>query len=163
MNLIAQSIFLFFIGSADSKSATGVCLIIAGAWVLMGFFYVGLKTLQKTYRMRMVTCLIRPEQLGEVITALKLQNLAMGMTVTDVRGFGRQRGDKGKDSVEEETIRFLPKLKLEVLVKDWDVNRAMEVISKAARTGGIGDGKIIVLEVSSVMRIRTGEKGVQAL
>ena len=63
----------------------------------------------------------------------------------------------------DETIKFLPKLKLEVLVKDWDVHRTMEVIGDALRTGQIGDGKIIVFEASSAMRIRTGEKGVYAL
>jgi nitrogen regulatory protein P-II 1 len=84
------------------------------------------------------------------------------MTVMDVRGFGRQRGDKD-EVVDQETIRFLPKTKLEVIVKDWDVDRTMAVISESARTGNIGDGKIIVLEASAAMRIRTGEKGVYAM
>jgi len=130
----------------------------------VSLLYVALTSVQKSYRVRLVTCLIRPEQLGDVVAALRRENLIMGMTVMDVRGFGRQRGEKDDGvPVEEETIRFLPKVKLEVIVRDWDVDRTMSVISEAARTGNIGDGKIFVLEASAAMRIRTGEKGVYAV
>ena len=78
--------------------------------------------------------------------------------------FGRQKGETEDDlPVHEETIRFQPKVKIEVLVRDWDVNKTMQVITSAVRTGNIGDGKIIVFDASSAMRIRTGEKGVYAL
>jgi nitrogen regulatory protein P-II 1 len=87
----------------------------------------------------------------------------MGMTVSDVRGFGRQRGEISANGKEVEEIKFLPKLKLEILVRDWDVDRAMDVIADTLRTGNIGDGKIVVYEAASAMRVRTGEKGVYAL
>ena len=88
----------------------------------------------------------------------------MGMTVMDVRGFGRQKGGAATNGhVEDEAIKFLPKLKLEILVRDWDMDRAMDVIADTLRTGNIGDGKIVVYEAASAMRVRTGEKGVYAL
>jgi nitrogen regulatory protein PII len=162
--MVIAILYLYIIGNADAKNEAKICFVIAGAWALVSLLYVAVTSLQKTYRVRVVTCIIRPEQLGDVVSALKGENLAMGMTVTDVRGFGRQRGEVDENSpMQEETIRFLPKSKVEILVKDWDVNRAMEAIGNATRTGGIGDGKIIVLEASSALRIRTGERGVYAL
>jgi nitrogen regulatory protein PII/amino acid transporter len=162
--MIAAILYLYIIGNADSVSEAKICFWIAGGWAALSLLYVGLTTVQKTYSVRVVTCLIRPESLGDIASALKRENLVMGMTVMDVRGFGRQRGESDEDSpVHEETIRFLPKLKLEILVRNWDVDRVMDVIGDAARTGAIGDGKIIVLEASSAMRIRTGEKGVYAV
>ncbi len=162
--MVAAILYLYIIGNADAVAEAKICFLIAGGWALVSLLYVGLTSVQKTYRVRMVTCVIRPEQLGDVTSALKQEKLVMGMTVMDVRGFGRQRGEAdGESSVEEETIRFLPKVKLEILVRDWDVNRTMQVISDSLRTGNIGDGKIIVFEAASTMRIRTGEKGVFAL
>ncbi|MEW6381730.1 MAG: amino acid permease [bacterium] len=162
--MVVSILYLYTIGNADAQAEAKICFIIAGAWAVVSLLYVALTSVQKSYRVRLVTCLIRPEQLGDVVSALRRENLVMGMTVIDVRGFGRQRGENDDGSpVEEETIRFLPKLKLEIIVKDWDVDRAMTVISDAARTGNIGDGKIIVLEAASAMRIRTGEKGVYAM
>ena len=87
----------------------------------------------------------------------------MGMTVMDVRGFGRQKGAAETNGHVDEAIKFLPKLKLEILVRDWDMERAMDVIADTLRTGNIGDGKIVVYEAASAMRVRTGEKGVYAL
>jgi APA family basic amino acid/polyamine antiporter len=161
--MVAAILYLYGIGNADSKSEVTICLVIAGVWAAASFLYVALTTVQKTYRVRVVTCVIRPEQLGSVAAALKHEDLAVGMTVTDVRGFGRQRGEAEDESLHEDTIRFLPKVKVEILVRDWDINRTMDVIADAVRTGGIGDGKIFVLEASSAMRIRTGEVGVYAL
>lgn len=158
-------LYLYIIGNADAKNEAKICFMIAGAWALVSLLYVAVTSLQKTYRVRLVTCVIRPEQLGDIVSALKTHNLIMGMTVTDVRGFGRQKGESANGSapVHEEMIKFLPKSKVEILVRDWDVARTMEVITEATRTGGIGDGKIIVLEASSALRIRTGERGVYAL
>jgi len=107
-------------------------------------------------RIRLLVCVIRPEQLGEVVSALKISGLVTGMTVMNVRGFGRQRAD-------EDTIRFLPKLKLETLVLDKDVERAANVISNSLRTGQIGDGKIYTLNVRAVLRVRTRESGLSGL
>lgn len=162
--MLVSIIYLYSIGNADAVAEAKICFLIAGVWAAVSILYVSLTSVQKSYRVRLVTCLIRPEQLGDVVSALRREDLIMGMTVIDVRGFGRQRGEKNEAIPgEEEMIRFLPKLKLEVIVKDWDVERTMSVISESARTGNIGDGKIIVLEATSAMRIRTGEKGVYAM
>ena len=161
--MVVAILYLYSVGNADSKAEVWICLVIAGVWAAVSFLYVALTTVQKTYRVRVVTCVIRPEQLGDVASALKREDLAVGMTVMDVRGFGRQRGEGEQESLHEDTIRFLPKVKVEILVRDWDINRTMEVIADAVRTGGIGDGKIFVLDASSAMRIRTGEVGVYAL
>jgi len=162
--MVVAILYLYITGNADSVAEAKICFYIAGGWALVSLLYVGLTSVQKTYRVQMVTCVIRPEQLGEVTSALKRENLIVGMTVMDVRGFGRQRGEVEDEApVEEDTIRFLPKLKMEILVRTWDVQRTMNVIAESLRTGSIGDGKIFVFEASSAMRIRTGEKGVYAL
>jgi amino acid transporter len=161
--MVAAILYLYIIGNADAVSEAHICFWIAGGWGLVSLAYIGLSTAHKTYRVKMISCVIRPEQLNEVANALKAEELMMGMTVTDVRGFGRQRGDieaNGKPIVD---IKFLPKLKLEVLVRDWDVDRAMDIIADTLRTGNIGDGKIVVYEAASTMRVRTGERGVYAL
>ena len=159
--MVGGILYLYIIGNADAVSEAHICFWIAGGWGLVSLLYVGITTVHKTYKVKMITCVIRPEQLGEVTNALKNQDLMMGMTVIDVRGFGRQKGESN-GSVEE-TIKFLPKLKLEVLVRDWDMQRAMDVIADTLRTGNIGDGKIVVYEATSAMRVRTGERGVYAL
>jgi amino acid transporter/nitrogen regulatory protein PII len=161
--MVGGILYLYIIGNADAQSEAHICFWIAGGWAVVSLLYVGLTTVKKTYSVKMITCVIRPEQLNEVAEALKGQELMMGMTVMDVRGFGRQRGEtKGNGKVVEE-IKFLPKLKLEILVRDWDVDRAMDVIADTLRTGNIGDGKIVVYEAASAMRVRTGERGVYAL
>jgi len=140
-----------------------ICFWIAGGWGAVSLLYVGLTTVTKTYSVKMLTCVIRPEQLDDVSSALKKEDLMMGMTVLDVRGFGRQRGETNGGSADADAIKFLPKLKLEILVRDWDIERATEVIADTLRTGNVGDGKIVVYAASSTMRVRTGEKGVYAL
>jgi len=160
--MVAGILYLYIVGNADAVNEAHICFWIAGGWAVVSLLYVGLTTVKKTYSVKMVTCVIRPEQLNEVATALKGHDLMMGMTVIDVRGFGRQRGETNGGK-EEEAVKFLPKLKLEILVRDWDVNRAMDVIADTLRTGNIGDGKIVVYEAASAMRVRTGERGVYAL
>jgi nitrogen regulatory protein PII len=126
-----------------------------------GFF---LKKVREAYAVKMVTCMIRPEQLNEVTCALAEKNLIMGMTVTEVRGFGRQRGDRDKNAQrDDQTIRYLPKLKLEILVPFKQAEQLIEAIVQVLRTGEIGDGKIVVYEAAHLMRVRTGEKGQYAL
>jgi len=161
--MVGAILYLYIIGNADAVSEAHICFWIAGGWAAVSLLYVGLTSVKKHYAIRMITCVIRPEQLGEVTSALKKENLVVGMTIMDVRGFGRQRGETNGDASEEETIRFLPKLKLEILVRDWDVHRTMDTIANSLRTGEIGDGKIVVFEAVSAMRIRTAEKGVYAL
>ena len=112
--------------------------------------------------MKLISCIIRPEKLEAVKDALDKHHI-VGMTVTDVRGFGRQKGQVEHYRGEEYTIRFLPKVKLEIVVQDEDVNTVLTTIRDAARTGSIGDGKAFVVGVDNAMRIRTGEQGTSAL
>jgi len=161
--MVGGILYLYIIGNADAVNEAHICFWIAGGWAVVSLLYIGLSTVKKTYSVKMIACVIRPEQLNEVAQALKDQELMMGMTVSDVRGFGRQRGDLEANGKVKEDIKFLPKLKLEILVRDWDVDRAMDIIADTLRTGNIGDGKIVVYEAASAMRVRTGERGVYAL
>ena len=106
--------------------------------------------------MKMVTAIIKPFKLDEVREALS-QIGVQGITVTEVKGFGRQKGHTELYRGAEYVVDFLPKVKLEVVVKSDDVERCVDAIVRAARTGKIGDGKIFVTEVERVVRIRTGE------
>jgi len=112
--------------------------------------------------MKKVECIIRPIKIDEVKEALEEIGIT-GLTVTDVRGYGRQRGRTEKYRGNTYTINFLPKLKLEVVVPDDRAEEVVQVIAEAARTGEIGDGKIFVSEVAEAIRIRTGERGESAL
>ena len=94
--------------------------------------------------------------------ALKEDECILGMTVTKVKGFGRQKGIMSGD-VDSGRISFIPKVRVDVVVKEWDVPQIMDVMSEAARTGNVGDGKIFVTDASDAMRIRTGETGVWAI
>ena len=106
--------------------------------------------------MKMVTAIVKPFKLDEVREALSAIGV-QGITVTEVKGFGRQKGHTELYRGAEYVVDFLPKVKVEVVVKDEEVDRCVEVIIKAARTGKIGDGKIFITTVERVVRIRTGE------
>ena len=106
--------------------------------------------------MKLVTAIIKPFKLDEVREALSAIGV-QGITVTEVKGFGRQKGHTELYRGAEYVVDFLPKVKVEVVVKDEDVERCIEAIIKAAKTGKIGDGKIFVTNVEQVVRIRTGE------
>ena len=112
--------------------------------------------------MKQISCVIRPEKLDAVTDALGKEHV-VGMTVTDVRGFGRQKGKVEHYRGEEYTIKFISKVKMEIVLQDQDVEKVMDAIAKAARTGNVGDGKIFVTDVTNALRIRTGEKGTSAL
>jgi nitrogen regulatory protein PII len=112
--------------------------------------------------MKLVEAIIKPFKLDEVKDAL-LEIGVQGMTVTEVKGFGRQKGHKETYRGQEYTIEFVPKVKVEVAVQDSQVPRVLETITRAAKTGSIGDGKIFVRELNAVVRIRTGETGETAL
>ncbi len=112
--------------------------------------------------MQWLSCMIRPDSLETVTGALDAIGVG-GMTVTDVRGFGRQKGQVEHYRGGEYTIRFLPKVKLEVAVHAQDADQVLTAIQHAARTGQVGDGKVFVTELRNVVRIRTGEKGPSAL
>ena len=112
--------------------------------------------------MKLVTAIIKPFKLEEVREALS-QLGVQGITVTEVKGFGRQKGHTELYRGAEYVIDFLPKVKLETAVDDDVVERVIEAIEQSARTGKIGDGKIFVADLEQVIRIRTGETGTDAL
>ena len=107
--------------------------------------------------MQMITAVIKPFKLEEVREALAEVGVT-GLTVTEVKGFGRQKGHTELYRGAEYVVDFLPKVKIEVVVSEGDVERCVDAIVKAARTGKIGDGKIFVTSVERVVRIRTGEE-----
>ena len=112
--------------------------------------------------MKMITAIIKPFKLDEVREALSEINV-QGMTVTEVKGFGRQKGHTELYRGAEYVVDFLPKIKIEAAVDDAVVDQVIDAIQSAARTGKIGDGKIFVSDLSQVIRIRTGETGNEAL
>ena len=112
--------------------------------------------------MKMVTAIIKPFKLDEVREALSAIGV-QGVTVTEVKGFGRQKGHTELYRGAEYDVDFLPKVKIEAAVDDALVERVIEAIESSARTGKIGDGKVFVSEIEQVVRIRTGETGKDAL
>ncbi|MEO1064297.1 MAG: P-II family nitrogen regulator [Actinomycetota bacterium] len=109
-----------------------------------------------------VTAVVKPHQLEPVVEALKQVDVH-GLTATEVKGFGRQGGHSETYRGTEYHLDFIPKVKIEVVVAETQANEAVEAIVGAARTGRIGDGKVWVSPVSDVTRIRTGERGIEAL
>ncbi len=112
--------------------------------------------------MKLVTAIIKPFKLDDVREALSDVGI-QGLTVTEVKGFGRQKGHTELYRGSEYVVDFLPKVKIETVVKDDFIDMAIEAISKGARTGKIGDGKIFVSEILDSVRIRTGESGDEAI
>ena len=112
--------------------------------------------------MKKLDLIIRPHKLDEVKDALSAIGV-QGMTVTEVKGFGRQKGKTEMYRGSEYSVTFLPKVRLEILVPDSMLEQTMKAASEAARTGRIGDGKIMVTDVLDVLRIRTGEMGEAAI
>ena len=112
--------------------------------------------------MKKIEAIIRPFKLEDVKIALVNSGI-VGMTVSEVRGFGRQKGQVERYRGSEFTVEFLQKLKVEVVVEDEKVNSVIEAIAEAAKTGEIGDGKIFITSIDSVVRIRTGDKDQEAL
>ena len=112
--------------------------------------------------MQLITAVIKPYALDAVKDALKGSGVT-GLTVTEVRGFGRQSGHTETYRGTEYTIEFVPKAKVEVLVDEMDADKVVDTIAAAARSGKIGDGKIWVTDVGRAVRIRTGEEGAEAI
>jgi nitrogen regulatory protein PII len=109
-----------------------------------------------------VTAIIKPHTLDEVRDTLSRQGVA-GMTVTEVKGFGRQKGHTEIYRGAEYTVDFIPKIKLDIVVGDEQADAVIEAIKSSARTGAIGDGKIFVSDIEQAVRIRTSEVGVDAI
>lgn len=112
--------------------------------------------------MKLVTAIIKPHQLDEVKEALEAFGI-QGMTLSEASGYGRQRGHSEVYRGAEYTVDFVPKIRLEILVDDMDAGSVVDVIVKSAQTGRIGDGKVWVVPVDDVARVRTGERGAGAI
>ena len=112
--------------------------------------------------MKKIEAIIKPFKLDEVREALSEIGV-MGMTATEVKGFGRQKGHTELYRGAEYIVDFLPKIKLDIVVNDKIVNKVVEAITKTAQTGKIGDGKIFIYDIDQAIRIRTGEKGNEAV
>lgn len=112
--------------------------------------------------MKLVTAIIKPHQLDDIKEALESYGI-QGMTVSEASGFGRQRGHSEVYRGAEYTVDFVPKTRLEILVDDDDASSVVDVIIKAANTGRIGDGKVWVVPVEDIARVRTGERGPSAI
>jgi len=112
--------------------------------------------------MKLITAIIKPYKLDEVKSALQAFGVH-GLTVTEANGYGRQRGHTEVYRGAEYTIDLVPKVKLDLVVEDHDVETLIDVIAKAAQTGKIGDGKVWVTPIDNVVRVRTGERGRDAL
>ena len=112
--------------------------------------------------MKLVTAIIKPHQLDEVKEALEAYGIT-GMTLSEASGYGRQRGHSEVYRGAEYTVDFVPKIRLEILVEDLDASSVVDVILKSSQTGRIGDGKVWVVPVEDVARVRTGERGSDAI
>ena len=155
-------IYLYIIGNADAKNEAKICFIIAGAWALISLAYIGITTFRKTNTLKMVSAMVRPEALSILVELLKEEEMVQGMTVTKVKGFGKQKGQTG-NGPQTSKISFVPKVRVDIVVREWDVPHIMAVIRDASNTGQVGDGKIFVLDATEAMRVRTGEKGTGAV
>ena len=112
--------------------------------------------------MKMITAIIKPFKLDDVRQAVADIGI-QGITVTEVKGFGRQRGHTELYRGAEYVVDFLPKIKIELLLDDADAEKACRVIEESGKTGKIGDGKIFIMPVDDIVRIRTGERGAEAV
>ncbi|MDA8174458.1 MAG: hypothetical protein M0018_07705 [Nitrospiraceae bacterium] len=160
--MIVAILYLYIVGGAASKTEAEICFYIAGGWALISIGYVIMTSVSKTYGMKMISAIIRPEKLNVLVEVLKDEDLIIGMTATRVEGFGRQKGQSAGADVAD-TIAFIPKVRVDIVVNDWDLPKVMDIIQEVSQSGRIGDGKVFVLDAKEAMRIRTGEKGVYAL
>ena len=158
--MLVAIIYLYAIGNQDAQTEAKICFYIAGGWALISIGYIIMTSVSKTYGMKMISAVIRPEKLSILVDVLKDEDLIVGMTTTRVEGFGRQKGHAADGN---DTVTFLPKIRVEIVVNDWDLPKVMEIIREVSSSGHIGDGKIFVLDAREAMRLRTGERGVYAL
>ena len=143
----------------NHQKATSVAFFIALQDELL---YTISSTIQERHSMKLITAIIKPFKLDEVREGLGEVGIT-GLTVTEVKGFGRQKGHTELYRGAEYVVDFLPKVKVEAVVEEELVDRAIEAINKYAKTGKIGDGKIWVSTIDNVIRIRTGESGKDAV
>ena len=161
--MLVAIIYLYAIGNAASQEEAKICFYIAGGWALISIGYIIMTSVSKTYGMKMISAVIRPEKLSVLVDVLKDEDLIVGMTATKVEGFGRQKGQSVGAGAAGDIITFIPKVRVDIVVNDWDLPKVMDIIREVSQSGQIGDGKIFVLDAKEAMRLRTGEKGVYAL
>jgi APA family basic amino acid/polyamine antiporter len=154
-------IYLYTIGNADSQLEAKIFFYIAGGWGLVWFLYVFFSSTLKTHGMKTISAIIRPDSLDNLADALNKEHLVQGMTVTEVKGFGRTKGSKTDDVPSK--VKFLDKIRVDVVVDHWDVPHVVEVMQEVLQTGNKGDGKIFVNETDEAIRVSTGETGVAAI
>jgi amino acid transporter len=165
--MLIAIIYLYAIGNADSKSEAKICFYIAGGWALLSVGYVIMTSVKKTYSFKMISAMIRPEKLNVLVEVLKDEDLIQGMTVTKVKGFGRQQGRSDISDPDPDLgvpgVTFVSKVRVDLVVNDWDIPNVMEIMREVLNTGEVGDGKIFVFDAREAMRIRTGETGITAI
>jgi nitrogen regulatory protein P-II 1 len=118
--------------------------------------------LKREKEMKLITAIVKPFTLEDIKASLE-QVGTLGMTVSEVQGYGRQKGHTEVYRGAEYSVDFVPKVRIEVLVEDYDADKVLDSIVRAARTGKIGDGKVWVSAVETVVRVRTGERGADAI
>jgi nitrogen regulatory protein PII len=154
-------IYLYTVGNADSQNEAKICFYIAGGWALVYGLWVMGSSVLKSHGMKTISAIIRPDSLETLAEALNKEELVQGMTVTEVRGFGRTLGSKTDDKPSK--IKFMDKLRVDVVVNEWDVPHVLDVMQEVLNTGTKGDGKIFVSRTDETIRVRTGETGVNAV
>jgi basic amino acid/polyamine antiporter, APA family len=154
-------VYLYTIGNADSQLEAKIFFYIAGGWGLVWFLYIFFTSILKSHGMKMISVIIRPDSLENLADALNKEELVNGMTVSEVKGFGRTKGSKTDDAPTK--VKFIDKIRVDVVVNIWDVPHVIEVMTDVLQTGNKGDGKIFVIETSEAVRVRTGETGISAV
>jgi len=154
-------IYLYTIGNSDSQNEAKLCFMIAGGWALVYGLWVMGSSVLKSHGMKTITAIIRPDSLDNLADALNKEELVKGMTVTEVKGFGRTLGSKNDDKPSK--VKFLEKLRVDVVVNAWDVPHIIDIMQEELNTGNKGDGKIFVSTTDETIRVRTGETGVGAV
>ena len=149
------------LATPDQHTQVKICFIIAFAWAILWCLWVMASSVLKSHGMKTITVIIRPDSLDNLAEALNKEELVQGMMVTEVKGFGRTLGSKTDDKPSK--LKFLDKVRVDVVVNEWDVPHVVDVMKNTLYTGNKGDGKIFVSKTDETIRVRTGETGIAAV
>lgn len=163
---VAMCYMIFFenttaAASPDQHTQVKICFLITAAWALIWGLWVLASSTMKSHGMKTITAIIRPDSLESLAEALNKEDLVQGMTVTEVKGFGRTLGSKTDDKPTK--IKFLDKIRVDIVVNEWGVPHVLDVMQEILNTGNKGDGKIFVSKTDETIRVRTGETGISAV